>query len=404
MDKTHYQEMVQNLDSLCKGGELDGKEIFLFGHCNASEELFGLLSGRGYMVGGFLDNSPSKQGGFYKGARILPPEAALGADAGHTVVCIASRAYEAMAGQLAQMGYRGRVEKLVDYNTFAEYSLSADTVARKTARLQDGMQLLGLAKGKYPGSYQLYCPFCALGDVYYAMAYLPYFLRGNKIEKYVVFTVGQACAKVAGMFGAGHVEALGQEGMDRQVQAVLYTDDKNAFIMHHDRPYTVGLHKVLYVKELPLELMYKHGVFGLGENARPSRPVKLKKYGELEEIPEGRAAILSPYAKSTANIPEGCWGEIVAHFRGKGCRVYTNVAGGEEALPGTTRLEVPLDEMQSVAERAGTFIGLRSGLCDVLKWADCRKVALYPDCFYSDTRWKVEEIFHLEGWENIVVA
>ena len=59
--------------------------------------------------------------------------------------------------------------------------------------------------------------------------------------------------------------------------------------------------------------------------------------------------------------------------------------------------------MRSVVERAGTFIGIRSGLCDVIREADCRKIALYPDCYYSDTKWKVEEIFHLDTFENIVV-
>ena len=62
-----------------------------------------------------------------------------------------------------------------------------------------------------------------------------------------------------------------------------------------------------------------------------------------------------------------------------------------------------ISEIQSVAERAGIFIGIRSGLCDVLREAACRKVALYPDYFYCDTQWKAIEMYALEGWENIVV-
>ena len=62
-----------------------------------------------------------------------------------------------------------------------------------------------------------------------------------------------------------------------------------------------------------------------------------------------------------------------------------------------------LSELQCAAEYAGTFIGIRSGVCDVIREAACRKIALYPDCCYSDTRWKMAEIYHLEDFENIVV-
>ena len=56
-----------------------------------------------------------------------------------------------------------------------------------------------------------------------------------------------------------------------------------------------------------------------------------------------------------------------------------------------------------MAEYMGTFIGIRSGICDVLKEARCRKVALYPDYHYSDTRWKAMDMYALDGWENIAV-
>ncbi len=59
--------------------------------------------------------------------------------------------------------------------------------------------------------------------------------------------------------------------------------------------------------------------------------------------------------------------------------------------------------MKSVVERAGTFIGIRSGLCDVIRTADCHKIALYPDYHYCGTRWTAAEIYAIEGFENIVV-
>ncbi|MXP75912.1 hypothetical protein GN277_11115 [Lachnospiraceae bacterium WCA-9-b2] len=59
--------------------------------------------------------------------------------------------------------------------------------------------------------------------------------------------------------------------------------------------------------------------------------------------------------------------------------------------------------MKSVVERAGTFIGIRSGMCDVIRTAKCRKIALYPDYNYCDTKWKGIDIYEISEFENIFI-
>lgn len=72
-------------------------------------------------------------------------------------------------------------------------------------------------------------------------------------------------------------------------------------------------------------------------------------------------------------------------------------------MEGTIGISPRIAQMQSVAQRAGTFIGIRSGLCDVIRYARCRKIALYPDYNYSDTKWKAIDMYAIDGWENIAV-
>lgn len=401
MDSQHYAEMKENFSQLKTAGVFERNAIFLFGHCNATEELAELFLAEGYTVEAILDNNTAKQGMSYRSIPVVAPGRILGRK--NAVICIVSRAYASMRAQLKSMGYSGEVYGLVDYDSFSEYSLSEETRCRMEERIRRGKISLEHMKRKYRGMFQVYCPFAALGDVVLAMSYLPYFLRRKGISEYVVIVVGNACADVAKIFGAKAVEVLTQKEMDEQVQAVIYQRDTDSFIAHHDRPYVVNLWKILSVKKIPFEDLYRIGVFGLSDDFKPYSPVKLAAYEKLEEIPAGKAVILSPYAKSVANLPGKYWDSIVEYCTGKGYRVYTNVVGEEKELAGTFRLEVRLGELQSVVERAGIFIGLRSGLCDVLREADCRKIAFYPDCFYSSTRWKVKEIFHLDGWENIVV-
>lgn len=160
----------------------------------------------------------------------------------------------------------------------------------------------------------------------------------------------------------------------------------------------------MYTKCIPLERIYCCGVFGLPKETKASLPIRLHRYADLEQIKEGRAVIFSPYAKSVTELPDALWEEIVDSYLSSGYQCFTNVAVAERPLANTMPISPSISEIQSVAERAGTFIGIRSGICDVLKEAKCRKVALYPDYNYCDTKWKAIDMYALEGWENIVVG
>jgi hypothetical protein len=228
-------------------------------------------------------------------------------------------------------------------------------------------------------------------------------LKKRHIDRCVIAVVGNACGEVVKLFGNYAVEILSQKNMDEMIQAVLYNDDQNAFIAHQDRPYVVNLHKALYIKCIPLEKIYCCGVFGLPKDTRPYKPVNMKTFNGICHIKKGKAVIFAPYAKSVTALPDSLWSDIVNSYMARDYQCFTNVSGDEKPLKGTQPISPKLNEIQSLVEYAGTFIGIRSGLCDVLKYASCRKIALYPDYNYCDTKWKAIDIYSLEGWKNIEV-
>lgn len=403
MDKAHYEEMLVNVDILARSGEFQEKKIYLFGHSNATETLADLLLDRGYMVSGILDNNLSKQNDDYNGIMILAPEEIMRGEPSEKIVCIAARAYETMVRQLRLLGYTGRIEKLVDYNSYSEYSLTPDTVARKRERLDRGLVQLNHIKEKYPGHFLVLCPFAALGDIFLAMSYLPYFLAARCVRDCVVCVPGNVCGQVVGLFGTYPIETYAQKDLDELIQACIYTRDGNSYIAHQDRPYVVNLHKALHIKCIPLETIYKCGVFGLPLETEPYRPCRWEDYPDLNRIQPGRAVIFSPYAKSVTVFDKTFWQPIVKDFLDRGYQCFTNVVEDEKPLEGTIGISPRIAQMQSVAQRAGTFIGIRSGLCDVIRYARCRKIALYPDYNYSDTKWKAIDMYAIDGWENIAV-
>lgn len=402
MDKMHYAEMTHNLEQLIGSKEIESKKIYLFGHCNATEELIMMLLQRGYQVQAILDNNVAKHGMEFKGIPIASPDLITKEQLDQVIVCIVARAYAAMKKQLCELGYNGRVVQLVNYDSYAEYSLEPDIISKRMERVKNGITKLQELRCEYPESFIVFCPFSALGDVYFAMSYLSYFLQHRNIKKYVVCVVGKGCADVARLWDAERIKLLHQHEMDEMIQASLYAEDKDFFIAHHDRPYVINLAKALYIKKIPLDSLYRCGVFGLDKECTPMKPTHHLPC-KFAEIVNGKSVILSPYAKSVTNISMEYWEKIIKFYSQKNYRIFTNVVGAEVALKGTLRLELPLGEMKSAAEKAGTFIGLRSGLCDVIRDAKCKKIALYPDCYYSDTKWKMNEIYYLEGWENVVV-
>lgn len=410
MEKRLYEEMVSNLNSIDEEINLADRIIFLFGHCNATLELIDLLETRNLHVSAILDNSRDKLGKVYKGAKVIRPEDiskwVVESEHSDSIVLIVSRFYASMHKQLRELGYEGPVRKLIDYNSYADYSLSTDTISRMTAREKHGEELLAELSDNYPGFFKMFCPFNALGDIYLMASYFPAFAKARDIEKTVFCVAGKALADVIHMFDTSYcVEVYEQKELDAMIQAALYTKDTNSFIAHQDRPYVVNLSKALYIKKIPLEQIYCCGVYGLPKETVAAKPREnLDIYSAIESIPENRAVIFSPYAKSVTAIDDAIWERAVEYYNSAGYKCYTNVIEDEKPLNGTEAISPSLFEMKSVVERAGTFIGIRSGLCDILREAKAKKIALYPDYNYCDTKWKAIDMYYIEQFEHNIVA
>ncbi len=409
MEKRQYDEMLENLDILMAEIDLSDKEIFLFGHCSASLELIDLLESRGVRIKGILDNSEAKQNEVYNGVQVFYPSE-INSLVGNnlkekTIVLITSRFYASMVKQLRELGYEGCVRKLINFNTYADYSLSEETISRMIAREQAGEKLIGELEEKYLNHFKVFFPFNALGDVYLAMSYWYAFAEKRNIKSVVFCVPSKVLADVIHLFGDYPVEIYEQKVLDSMIQAVIYTQDENSFIAHQDRPYVVNLSKALYIKMIPLELIYCCGVYGLPKEKKPVIPnANQVVYKEIGKIPKNKAVIFSPYAKSVVALPANIWDDAVKYYTSIGYKCYTNVVGNEVPLDGTEAISPSVFEIKSVVERAGIFIGIRSGLCDVVREAKAKKVALYPDYNYCDTKWKAIDIYWINQFDYNLLA
>ena len=401
-EQTYQSEMKRVIDIRFNARSFDGRALFLFGHCNATEEMVDYLSKKHIAASAIFDNSVSKQGLLCRGIPIVPPEQILDYSANDCIVLIAARFYAEMSAQLQQLGYKGEVVKVAEYNTFADYSLSDETIKRKKARMLRGVRTLERIRDAYSRQHLVICPNNALGDVYWAMAFLPAYRRKRGINEVVVVVNGNGCRQVAELFRADNIVQLDRSEMDEFVQGVLFTREENSIIAHHDRPYTDNIIKYLDKHLLSFIDYYRCAVYDLPRDTEPAPPTGFLKYAGAEQFVPGKTLIIAPYAKSVVRPQDRFWEKLVVEWRNKGYYIFTSVNNGEQPIKGTLPLSLQLNQMLSAVEHAGVFIGLRSGLCDIVHTSNCRKIVVFPDCYYSTTPHKIKDFFELPGWEKIV--
>ena len=403
MDKSKYHEMTKNLDNLIEERAFDGKQIYIFGHCEASECLINELRKRNIEPVSIFDNNKSKQGMYSHGVKICSPDSLNMQDSDDMVMLIVARAFDAMKDQLLNMAYRGRIIQLVRFVTYSEQTINCMSETEVCSIKETGNKLIEGFLRDMSCDEVILCPYNALGDVYYAMSYLPYFLKREKWENVLIAVTSEGCRKVAAMFGHEKIMTLDQDTMDLVTVASYLNNNDRVFTPHHDRPYFNTAWKMLGENGSTIEDIYRSKIFGLDQATKGYEPLVLKKYDNKDDIiVEGKTVILAPYAKSVILLPEEYWESIAEKYLAKGYCVLTNVMGEEKPIKGTKAFNALLDEMISAVEMAGAFIGIRSGLCDVIKTAKCRKTVIFPDCYYSSTDKKISEVFALDGWNQVM--
>ena len=282
------------IDELQRSGRLQDVAVFAFGHTAATEQMRRRLGQYEITLTGILDNNPAKQGGSLHRVPVIPPGAITDVNV-PSVVLIASRFHGEMRQQLANLRYTGEIIRVGTFSIATDTASGGDRT--RGARL---LEQPGIA---HPDRHLVVCPFGALGDVYWALAYLPALATGGRrLLPPVVVVVGQGCRQVAGLFGHEDVYSLTQVEMDNLVGAVVDGRAQDARIAHHDRPYGGGSPvRALDERFVAFTDMYRDLVYKLPARARAEAPRRemLRQAGPTgsswsSEIPRGRTVLMAP--------------------------------------------------------------------------------------------------------------
>ena len=170
-----------------------------------------------------------------------------------------------------------------------------------------------------------------------------------------------------------------------------YEADNYVYGHFQTRPVVDGKRNFIWTDSLKFTDRYRVDVFGLPLDTELLPPIinpitdaQKQRLHETYVPDKKRTIILAPYSNSTDNIGEIFWAELVAALARKNEYVfYTNVAApNEKVIPGTAPIVTTFPELMYVAENVNCFIGMRSGLFDLLTLTNARLLYVNKNIFY----------------------
>jgi hypothetical protein len=381
-----FADIEKRVDRLARKGVFDDKKIVLFGASVTDGRCKRWLEERGFAVDAIIDNSREKVGREYLGLTVRTPEEVLAPFDEDRVILITSPTYwSEMTHQVVQMGYSKRTQV---FSVGARPRQNAWWVflRRLIAATKGSIALRKLARGADGKRTVFLTPVPPAGDVYVECLFIRQYVRRNNVQRFVIAVPNAACRRMVELFGFDDVVVLDEDVLWHIVDyARMARRGPEDLVVMHYPSLNGSVAQMQGYKGLNFEKMFRYASFDLDEDVPHDVPLSgsdpdgvraaLVSHG----LTPGRTVILAPYARSLVHgHDEQSWASLAADLTARGYDVCTSGFGPEEpAVAGTTLLQFPFSQAVQFVETAGFFIGLRSGLCDVISPANAVKVILH---------------------------
>ena len=369
------------------------KYCFLFGVSNPTRNYIHILQEAGIRVEGVIDNDEKKSGTKCAGVDVLSVDSFKQKYImGNTKIIIDSPYWREMRTQLISIGVNENDivsnherKKIINYKRLFLY---------RVWFVCKGFRIYSKLLKQYGKDVQIFiCPYSGTGDIYLIGTYWKEYLDSTGIDDYVFVVTGKACASVAKLFHIKNIIVLDNDNYCKYLIAYYRTNGeiKNIKVLNDGWR---GLGKIpsFWIRGYKghnFDVMFKKFVFELSDNCEHNHPqIKvddLRLYHIIEEykLVEKRSVILSPYTNTLPAIDETFWEKLALVLSNKGYVVYTNIGGkGEKIIEGTKKIFFDFEYANPIVEYAGYFIGVRSGLCDIISNSNACKIILYDRDIY----------------------
>jgi hypothetical protein len=372
-----------------KQGAFEDKKLFVFGMNGFVATICRTVRDMGYCLVAILDNNPNKHGSEVFGLTVHSPSIIADPFDDSAVILIASKYYDEMASQLEGIGYSRHIHimKLLDIDAIDGPDFISEQILDSCIEnAKRGMNLYTeLLKASGNDLIVFLSPVSSIGDIFLLGLYFNKFLSKMDIDKYVLIIPGNAGAGIAKTYGIKNVTVVSPSDAADLIAYKMLAGRKGGDIriLHSGYLHQRIVCNIIMHRNMTWLENYRQFLFGFCKDEPFLRrrvnhnPVIAKQLLEINKLTAGNTVILSPYAQTMAALSDVFWTKLAKKLKEAGYCVSTNIAGEEREIEGTVPLNFSLNNADAVLEQAGYFIALRSGLCDVVSMANCKKIILY---------------------------
>lgn len=375
-DTSDEERIKTAINQLIEDGSITKRnQLYVFGVTKSAEKVLSFL--KDFKKIGIIDNSVHKENTTICGKRVCYPKDVLLPYDENIRIIISSPYYIEMAEQLAYWGYELGKHVYVVWRNWFYIDTSDRSIAAVEKRLLQGRDVYFDLKKDNKQRHLYICPYPGTGDIYLCCMYLQKQIQ----ESGILVVPSVACKKIASLFGIEAI-CISKNQMMQLVHYVRYygTKEKDASILNDGVDQNI-VPRLRGYKGMDFNSMFQHLVFHSEE--------KMKKCNLIQEsaddifiecgLKKGKTILLSPYANTVYDVDKSFWMELVNILTELGFDVCTNVATPDEkAIPNTRAVFISYSKLISFLDDCAGFIGLRSGLCDLISGSKVKMALIYP--------------------------
>lgn len=380
MYDNELNRVTKKLNRLCKKGFFENKQIYIFGVSENTRQIIEVLRKNGVIPKNIIDNDLSKVGGYCSKIKVISAESIGVKKTDNVIFIIYSLYWREMYSQLCSLGY-------ADKNLLQLYP-KPKNIAVNIYEGIIGKRIYDKLTLDKKFSKVFLCPYTGTGDIYLIGTFWKQYCQINNIDDYIFVVITGACAKVAKMFNIKNIIVLPQKKQSEYLIKAykLFPEMVDLKILNDSwgEVHTNPIQWFRGYKGLHFTEMFKKYVFDLPDEVPPQHPEFKNADEEITEIFQennlqyNKTVVLSPYSNTLADLPDELWIEVADILKQKGFVVCTNCNGKTELpIKGTNAVFFNLDIAPQFIEKAGYFIGVRSGFCDVISGSTAKKIILY---------------------------
>lgn len=264
-------------------------------------------------------------------------------------------------------------------------------IRKKTPFIEDmykvwnGERELRHIRNRYGEDTHIFLMRGATGDTYLQLALIDNYIKERNISSYKIVSDSAGCEDLGLLFHEKNLIAMNGYKVESIEKAYMLLGSKklNLTILF---PWTYSLYfnrcRIRMTERFHFMDTYQYYVLNLKEDMR----IKIPQFRSLTQnsleklvpkgLVKGKTVIIAPEAHSITQLETGLWNRIIDGLIQKGYAVIMNI-GQNEGYHAPDYF-CAYEESVPLLEYAGFFIGLRSGLCDIISSAKCQKVIIYP--------------------------